>query len=77
MDVKDKVHVLIEGCEQQVANEICTNFLQDTAQDKVFLIKKDWLQQTKAKNNVTKRKAFWRELKKNRIARSQGQNKQV
>ena len=32
VDVRDKFHVLIESCEQQLANVICSNFLEDAAQ---------------------------------------------
>ena len=32
VDIRDKFHVLIESCEQQLANVICSNYLEDTAQ---------------------------------------------
>ena len=32
VDVRDKFQVLIESCEQQLANVICSNFLEDAAQ---------------------------------------------
>ena len=32
VDVRDKFHALIESCEQQLANVICSNFLEDAAQ---------------------------------------------
>ena len=32
VDVRDKFHVLIESCEQQLANVVCSNFLEDAAQ---------------------------------------------
>ena len=32
VDIRDKFHVLIESCEQQLANVICSNYLEDAAQ---------------------------------------------
>ena len=32
VDIRDKFHVLIESCEQQLANVLCSNYLEDAAQ---------------------------------------------
>ena len=72
VDITDKLNALIESCEQQVTNEICSNFLEDIVQMyfkiRCFSYTEDWLQEMKAKNKVTKRRALRTEVKKNEMA---------
>lgn len=73
MEIKAKFHVLIEICDQQITDEISSNFLEDIVhlyfKIRCFSFTKDLLQQMKAKNKITKGKALRKELKKKEMAK--------
>ena len=81
MGMKGKFHVIIERCEQDVSDEIASNFLEDILnlylKIRCFSHSKDLLQHIKAKQKLSRGKAPRKGLKNNEVMQqlNKGANK--